>query len=121
VGVRADVQMTLGFGEVTAAIEAGIVRGMNKASEQMLADAVDKAPMQTGALRGSGQAVHAGNIEEPASVVFDTPYATRLHEHPEYNFSTDVNPNAQGKFLEEPALDNRATYGDIIRTEARRA
>ncbi len=34
-----------------------------------------------------------------AAIVFDTPYARRLYYHPEYNFRTDKNPNAQGKWM----------------------
>lgn len=32
---------------------------------------------------------------------FDGPYARRLYYHPEYNFSTEANPNAKGKWLED--------------------
>lgn len=35
-----------------------------------------------------------------ASVVSDTPYARRLYFHPEYNFSTEENPNAGGAWFE---------------------
>lgn len=35
-----------------------------------------------------------------ASIVFDTPYARRLYWHPEYNFRTDKNPHARGKWME---------------------
>lgn len=35
------------------------------------------------------------------SLVSQTPYARRLYFHPEYNFRTDKNPNAQGKWLED--------------------
>ncbi len=31
---------------------------------------------------------------------YDTPYARRLYWHPEYNFRTDKNANAQGKWLQ---------------------
>lgn len=34
------------------------------------------------------------------SIVFDTPYARRLYWHPEYNFRTDKNPHARGKWME---------------------
>jgi len=34
-----------------------------------------------------------------AAIVFNTPYARRLYWHPEYNFRTDKNPNAQGKWM----------------------
>lgn len=35
------------------------------------------------------------------SLVSQTPYARRLYYHPEYNFSTTENPNAQGKWYED--------------------
>lgn len=38
------------------------------------------------------------------SLVTSTAYARRLYYHPEYNFRTDNNPNAQGKWL-EPWID----------------
>ena len=34
------------------------------------------------------------------SLISQTPYARRLYFHPEYNFRTSENPNAQGKWLE---------------------
>lgn len=34
------------------------------------------------------------------SLVSQTPYARRLYFHPEYNFQTTHNPNAQGRWLE---------------------
>ena len=38
------------------------------------------------------------------SLVSQTPYARRLYFHPEYNFQTTHNPNAQGRWL-EPWID----------------
>lgn len=35
------------------------------------------------------------------SLVHSTPYARRLYFHPEYHFSTEENPNAKGKWLED--------------------
>ena len=37
-----------------------------------------------------------GNV----SLVTSTPYARRVYFHPEYNFQTKENPNAQGNWLE---------------------
>ena len=34
------------------------------------------------------------------SIVSSTPYARRLYFHPEYNFSTDENPQAGGRWLD---------------------
>lgn len=35
-----------------------------------------------------------------ASLVYDTPYARRLYWHPEFNFRTDKNPHAQGRWMD---------------------
>ena len=45
----------------------------------------------------------------------------RLHEHPEYNFSTKSNPGAKGKYLEDPAVQNKKELLDIVAKEAGRA
>lgn len=33
-------------------------------------------------------------------IIWQTPYARRLYYNPQYNFSKDKNPNAQGKWFE---------------------
>lgn len=38
------------------------------------------------------------------SITLDTPYARRLYFHPEYNFSQEENPNAQGRWF-DPWID----------------
>ncbi|GIO34349.1 hypothetical protein J2TS6_54900 [Paenibacillus albilobatus] len=54
-------------------------------------------PKQIGELERSGHVVvDKGKIK----LVYDTPYARRLYWHPEYNFRTDKNPNARGKWME---------------------
>lgn len=51
---------------------------------------------------------NAGTLEDSAfievkdmvaRIMFDTPYARRLYWHPEYNFQTGFNPNAQGLWM----------------------
>lgn len=48
----------------------------------------------------SGYVDKAKREQGHAAVVFHTPYARRLYYHPEYNFRTDKNPNAQGKWMQ---------------------
>ncbi|TQL46673.1 hypothetical protein FB562_2197 [Homoserinimonas aerilata] len=119
-GVRADVQMTVKFGDVMESILAGTVQGMNQAGELLLAKTQEQVPMDEGTLASSGTVVQAKTIGDPVQVVYDTPYAARLHEHPEYNFSTDSNPGAKGKYVEDPAVENRKAMGDVIRSSAQR-
>lgn len=119
-GVRADVQMTVKFGSSMDSIFAGTVQGMNLASEFLLGESVDRVPMDIGTLAGSGAATHTNDMETPATVSFDGHQAARLHEHPEYNFSKKSNPNAQGKWLENAAIENKSEIGNIIRAAATR-
>ncbi len=118
--IRASVQMTMRPDDVLEQVMERVRAGQNMATEQLLADSIDEAPQQTRAMVGGAHVDPAGPGDDSAAVVYDAPQAARLHEHPEYNFSTDVNPRAKGKFLEDPAVQNRKRYGDIIRTEARR-
>ena len=48
-----------------------------------------------------------------AIVGFNTPYAARLHEHPEYMFS-QKKPGAGGKYLQTPLVQRRKDYTRII-------
>lgn len=115
-GVRVQVQMTVRAGIADRILEA-LTRGETLAAERGAELAVDLSPWDQGTLAGAHQVVPARDPEEGAAVVVDTPYAARLHEHPEYNFSTDSNPNAQGKWVENAMVENRKELGDIIRKE----
>lgn len=57
-------------------------------------------PRDTGNLQN--EAFHVDTSTEQKGYVrlsFNAPYARRLYYHPEYNFRTDQNPNAQGLWL----------------------
>lgn len=60
-------------------------------------------PKDTGTLEESGGAVDQfdeGDEIHTTLNIGDTPYARRQYFHPEYNFQTVNNPNAQGKWAE---------------------
>lgn len=58
-------------------------------------------PRDTGHLQNDSTAVdYSRSKQGTVSLVSQTPYARRLYFHPEYNFQTKRNPNAQGKWLE---------------------
>jgi len=67
--------------------------------EAVLSDIKTSAvtPKQTGELERSGFVEIKDMI---ASIIFDTPYARRMYYHPEYNFRTDKNANAQGLWMQ---------------------
>lgn len=60
-------------------------------------------PMNVGTLQDSVGAVDQfadGEKIHTTLCVGDTPYARRLYFHPEYNFQTVNNPNAQGEWAQ---------------------
>lgn len=67
-------------------------------TQQVLKDSNYYIPMDSGALMVSG--VVASDFEN-GKVIWDTPYARKLYWNPQYNFSTDFNPNARGLWFEE--------------------
>lgn len=60
-------------------------------------------PRDQGTLEGSMGAIdqfEQGEDIHTTLNIGDTPYARRLYFHPEYNFQTVNNPNAQGEWVE---------------------
>lgn len=58
-------------------------------------------PRDTGHLQNDSTFVDFSKSKSGiVSLISQTPYARRLYFHPEYNFRTTENPNAQGKWLE---------------------
>lgn len=59
-------------------------------------------PNDEGKLQGDKFWVDYADIDKGKALLsFDGPYARRLYYHPEYNFSTKVNPKAKGNWLED--------------------
>ena len=64
-------------------------------------------PRDTGHLQNDSTFVdYSKSNSGVVTLISQTPYARRLYFHPEYNFSTTENPNAQGKWL-EPWIDGK--------------
>lgn len=68
--------------------------------EEVLQDIKDNqvTPKDTGRLENSGSIEFISDVV--AFIIFDTPYARRLYWNPEFNFHTDKNSNAQGKWMQ---------------------
>lgn len=43
-------------------------------------------------------------------ILADTPYSRKLYFHPEYNFSTDKNPNAGGRWFDTYVLGKKKKF-----------
>lgn len=66
---------------------------LQDAAETLLEESKQRVPHDEGILENSGNTSVA---KDESSVYYDTPYAARLHEHPEYNFKG----KGEGKWLE---------------------
>ena len=97
--------------KVTAKINHAKIKAIDKSMQQALTKSVDALktdlqqsqtmPFDTGALQNRSMSVDSTKAPHGrVRLVTDTPYARRLYFHPEYNFQTKENPNAQGKWLE---------------------
>lgn len=71
--------------------------GQKALDQQVVKDSNFYIPRDTGNLEGSG--IRASIFGE-GKVAWETPYAKRLYYNPQYNFSTDSNPQAQGLWFE---------------------
>lgn len=127
-GIRASVSITRSFPEITDGILARVVTGQNKAAERLLTLASAEAPMDdVGTLVASGQVNPATVADEDAEVIFDTPYAARWHEDQalvdslgrKYSAGANFQNGRKSKYVEDPALQNKAELGQMIANEAR--
>ena len=79
------------------------VKALEKTAEALHTEVVQARvmPRDTGHLQNESTFVdYSQSKSGTVSLVSQTPYARRLYFHPEYNFRTKENPNAQGKWLE---------------------
>ena len=79
--------------EVKNAVNASGIRGMKIVGEYLLEESKKTVPYRDGMLESSGAVSTDGKT---VCVSYNTPYARRLHEHPEYNFRG----KGHGKWLE---------------------
>lgn len=102
--------------ELTRAARASAAIGLNRAADSLLSYAVPLTPYLNGDLTDS-YGVHqatAATVEEGAQVQNHSAYAKRQHEGVGYNFTTEGHPQAQAKFLEQPAKEHARDLGALI-------
>lgn len=87
-------------GPALAAAAEGSKKGLEKASEIVLAMANAHAPLDTGNLIGTGRVDWDG---KEATVYYDTVYAARLHQNPKWHFQH----GRQGKWLRTACLKSK--------------
>lgn len=99
--MKVKVKIKLNNSNINNLVEAQ-KQAIEMTMEAVLSDIVTSAvvPKQNGPLEESGFVDTSQLNKLIVSIVFDTPYARRLYWHPEYNFRTDKNVNAQGKWMQ---------------------
>jgi hypothetical protein len=95
-------------------IEDAAFKALQYAAEHILTESIRTVPKDTGLLQQSGK-VSSDKSTMEAVVSYDTPYAVRLHEHPEYNFQN----GRRGKWLELTILEQQSKIGDLIAAKMR--
>lgn len=88
--------------DALARLQGSLIDALELTATEVLTDirGSQVVPKDTGRLEESGFVDDLQLKEGKAAVVFDTPYSRRLYWHPEYNFRTDKNPNAQGRWMD---------------------
>lgn len=101
---------------VRAVVHRAGEEATDEAAEALLRLANEHVPYEEGDLEASGAVTQGQSRYGPTGqfaanekfVSYDTPYAIRLHEHPEYNFQG----KGQGKWLEH-AVQKRASRLEV--------
>ena len=88
-------------------IERMTATPLKMAADEILRLSNKEVPLDTGALSNSGRVDAFPSYVE---VGYHTPYAHRLHEHPEYNFKN----GRKGKYLEDPIKANLSRLANIV-------
>ncbi|MFB4164803.1 minor capsid protein [Alteribacillus sp. JSM 102045] len=90
--------------------------GQKALDSEILQDSNEYAPMDEDNLRES-----AVRNTEPGQgkVIWDTPYAKRLYYNPQYNFSKDKNPKAQGLWFEAAKAERMGNWEKIMQLTAK--
>ncbi len=96
---------TTGIDKVLERIKKNVdrfsMKGLTEMGDELLRLSNFEVPHDTGALAATGNVDPTSEVET-VIVGYHTPYAARLHEHPEYTFQK----GRKGKYLEDPLKHN---------------
>ena len=114
------------YPHAVAGLEAAMERAAEKTMEALRGEVISAQvmPYDTGDMQNNATFVDTVTGEKiTARLVTGSPQARRLYYHPEYNFQTVNNPNAQGESL-QPWSDGARkdfvpeTYKKLLKEEA---
>ena len=98
-----------GLGRAEQKVTDAVQQGTRNVAEDVLRRSQALVPHDTGTLQNSGHVEHFPNESIIGYGGMANSYAIRLHEHPEFNFQK----GRQGKYLEQPLLQNISLYKEI--------
>lgn len=78
-------------------------KALSDIGNEVLRLSASEVPHDTGTLQGTG---HVEEDGDGYLVGYNTRYAARLHEHPDYHFQK----GRKGKYLEDPIKNNMPTF-----------
>ena len=106
-------------GPVKSRVRAGSQRAAEIAAKAVLTEANKTVPYETGKLKSTGKVaparVHNGTGGS-ATVSYNTPYAARLHENPQYNFKG----KGRGKWLQLAIQEMAGRIAGLMAIQLRR-
>lgn len=104
-GVTLDTsQLERGIKRLELVMDNAQWSGVLDVSNEILRLSQSEVPHDVGTLQNSGHV--EPHPKSHALVGYNTPYAARLHEHPEYNFQK----GRKGKYLEDPIKRNLSVF-----------
>ena len=94
-------------------LTAAQIKALEMTAESLHTEVVQAKvmPRDTGHMQNESTFVdYSDSKKGTVSLVTQTPYARRLYFHPEYNFQTTENPDAQGRWLEAWISGNKKDF-----------
>lgn len=101
---------------VTARVRRAVMIGLRAGAENLLTESIKTAPKDEGTLIQSAT-VSTDDAQLKAAVAYDTPYAVRLHENPQFNFQN----GRRGKWLKLTLDEKRDAIKRLIADKIRAA
>jgi len=108
--IKAKVKVKWDSKKAEMQIERAIKSGLEDACEYVLQESNKIAPFDMGGLTLSGNTDIEMGSKPKGSVYYDTPYAVRLHEHPEYSFQN----GREGKYLAKTLKNEQSKVKQIL-------
>lgn len=107
--IRTRVKIQLN--DLQGTIDKRTQKGQAVLDEQVLKDSNYYAPLDTSELINSS--IRMSRIGSGV-LIWSTPYARRLYFNPQYEFSRDKNPNAQGLWYEAAKANHLQDWVNIV-------